>query len=69
MVEIKIRFKSGEIGYFKLENYDIKKLFDRLGDSIRDGAKGVIELIDLADDKRTIVNFDEIASFGYSEVE
>ncbi|MDI9215965.1 hypothetical protein [Clostridium tertium] len=69
MVEIKIRFKSGEIAYFKLENYDIKKLFDRLGDSIKDGAKGVIELIDLVDDKRTIVNFDEIASFGYSEVE
>ena len=65
MNEIKIRFKSGEVAYFKLKNDNIDKLFDRLGDAIRDGARGVIELIDLEDDKRTIVNFSEIASFGY----
>lgn len=67
MNEIKIRFKSGEVAYFKLKDNNVNKLFDRLGDAIRDGARGVIELIDLADGKRTIVNFNEIASFGYDE--
>lgn len=67
MNDIKIRFKSGDVAYFKLENDNIDKLFDRLGDAIRDGARGVIELIDLADDKRTIVNFNEVASFGYDK--
>lgn len=67
MNDIKIRFKSGDVAYFKLKDDNIDKLFDRLGDAIGDGARGVIELIDLADDKRTIVNFNEIASFGYDK--
>lgn len=66
--EIKIRFKSGEIGYFKLEDDDIEKFYDFLGDAIRDGATGVLELIDLVDDKRTIINILDISTFGYSKV-
>lgn len=69
MNEIKIRFKSGQIGYFKYDGKeDIEILFSSLGDAIKDNAYGVLEAIDLADDKKTIINFREIASFGYSKV-
>lgn len=69
MNEIKIRFKSGDVGYFKLEDDRIEVFFDFLGDSIRDGLNGVLELIDLVDDKRTIINVKDITSFGYSKIE
>lgn len=69
MNEIKIRFKSGDIGYFKLEDDEIEDFFDFLGDAIRDRLDGVLELIDLVDDKRTIINVKDITSFGYSKVE
>lgn len=69
MNEIKIRFKSGDVGYFKLEDGKIEDFFDFLGDDIRDGLNGVLELIDLVDDKRTIINVKDITSFGYSKVE
>lgn len=69
MNEIKIRFKSGDVGYFKLEDGKIEDFFDFLGDAIRDGSNGVLELIDLVDDKRTIINVNDITSFGYSKVE
>lgn len=69
MNEIKIRFKSGDIGYFKLEDDEIEDFFDFLGDTIRDRLDGVLELIDLVDDKKTIINVKDITSFGYSKVE
>ena len=69
MSEIKIRFKSGDIGYFKLEEDKIEEFFDFLGDAIRDRLDGVLELIDLVDDKRTIINVKDITSFGYSKIE
>jgi len=72
MYEIKIRFKSGEIGYFKSENNGeqlMLRIFDVLGDSIKDGVKGVIELIELTDKKRTIINISDITSFGYSFID
>jgi hypothetical protein len=69
MSEIKIRFKSGDIGYFKLEEDKIEDFFDFLGDAIRDRLDGVLELIDLVDDKRTIINVKDITSFGYSKIE
>lgn len=72
MYEIKIRFKSGEIGYFKSEDNEeqlMLRIFDVLGDSIRDGVKGVIELIELTDEKRTIINISDITSFGYSFID
>lgn len=40
--------------------------FDFLGNAIREGATGVLELIDLSDDKRTIVNILDISTFGYA---
>lgn len=67
MIEIKIRFKSGEVGYFELED-DVEKTFEYLGNMIVNNYKGVVELIDLADNKRTFVNISDISSFGYSEV-
>ena len=69
MNEIKIRFKSGDVGYFKLEDDRIEAFFDFLEEAIRDGLNGVLELIDLVDDKRTIINIKDITSFGYSKVE
>lgn len=66
--EIKIRFKSGQVGLFKSENSNFKKVYDCLGDAIRDGANGVLELIDLEDNKITIVNIQDISTFGYGEV-
>lgn len=72
MIEIKIRFKSGDVGYFKFLNEvhdaEMEACFDFLGDRFKNQAVGVIELIDLADNKRTYVNMSEIASFGYSNV-
>lgn len=69
MNEIKIRFKSGEIGYFKLIDDDnIEKTFNVLGDAIRDKVAGVFEAIDLADDKITIINILDISTFGYSKI-
>ncbi|OOM17179.1 hypothetical protein CLSAB_18990 [Clostridium saccharobutylicum] len=72
MNEIKIRFSSGEIGYFKLvddTDENMAKTYDFLGDAIRDRSSGVFELIDLADDKKTIINIKDISSIGYSKVE
>lgn len=69
MSEIKIRFKSGDVGYFKLEDDRIEDFFDFLGEAIRDGLNAVVELIDLKDNKRTIINVKDITSFGYSKGE
>ena len=72
MIEIKIRFKNGDIGYFKLKNEiqeaEMEAYFDFLGDRFKNESVGAIELIDLADNKRTYVNIREICSFGYSYV-
>ncbi len=65
--EIKIRFSNGEVGYFKLEGDDIEEFFDYLKKAIRDRVAGVLELIDLSDDKRTIVNILDISTFGYGK--
>lgn len=65
--EIKIRFRNGEVGYFKLEGDDIEEFFDYLKKAIRDRVAGVLELIDLSDDKRTIVNILDISTFGYGK--
>lgn len=68
MVEIKIRFRSGEIGYFKLINDDIKDIFNILRNAIRDSKTGVLEVIDLVDDKKTIINISDVSTFGYKEI-
>lgn len=70
MNEIKIRFKSGEVGYFKLlnEDDDIDLTFNAIGDAIRDNKTGVVELIDLIDGKKTMVNIVDISTFGYNKV-
>ncbi|HCL4479894.1 TPA: hypothetical protein N2D99_001961 [Clostridium botulinum] len=69
MNEIKIRFKSGEVGYFKLLNDEIEKVFETLDDAIRDRRNDTLEAIDLADDKRTLIDISDISTFGYSKVE
>ncbi len=72
MNEIKIRFKNGEIAYFKLVDEEediILKFYEFLGDAIKDGARGVFEAIDLSDDKKTIIDIRDISTFGYSKIE
>lgn len=68
MNEVKIIFKNGLMGHYKYLGDDIEKVFDFLGDAIRDGGKGVMEVVDLSDDKRTIINISDISTFGYSKV-
>ena len=68
MNEINIIFKNGILGYYKFLGDDIEKVFDFLGDAIKDGSKGVLEVVDLIDDKRTIINISDISTFGYSKV-
>lgn len=68
MIEIKIKFKSGTIGYYKLIDDNIENLFNVLGDAIRDNKSGVLEVIDLVDDKRTIVNILDVSTFGYKKI-
>ena len=65
--EIKIRFRNGEVGFFKLESDDIEEFCDALRNVITEGTTGVLELIDLSDDKRTIVNILDISTFGYGK--
>lgn len=72
MIEIKIRFKSGNVGYFKaadeVSESDMKVLFNVLNKCFNGEIVGAIQVIDLADNKRTSINMSEIASFGYSKV-
>lgn len=72
MNEIKIRFKSGDIGYFKLiddtDEY-IQNIYNYITLAIREEMKGTFEVIDLTDDKKTSININEIASIGYSKIE
>lgn len=71
MNEIKIRFKNGDIGYFKLvedNDEDINAAYEFVGNAIKAGARGGFELIDLADDKKTFINIQDITTIGYSKV-
>ena len=67
MIEIKIMFKNGECVYYTTDD-NIELVFELIGDAIRDERKGVINLKEISNDKRTLVNIQEIATFGYSEV-
>lgn len=70
--EIKIRFKNGNTEYFKLvddaDEY-IENIYNFIGNAIRDGLKGVFEVIDLVDYKKTLINIQDITSIGYSKVD
>lgn len=70
MNEIKIRFKNGKIGYFKLVDakIDIETLFDDIGNWIIHGQRRILKLIDLDDNKLTIIDVLDIATFGYSPI-
>lgn len=72
MKEIKIRFKSGNIGYFKLiedSECNIEDILIALKKVIDRTHIGYVTLIDLVDNKETMINLREIASLGYSNIE
>lgn len=72
MKEIKIRFKSGNIGYFKLiedSECNIEDILIALKKVIDRTHTGYVTLIDLVDNKETMINLREIASLGYSNIE
>lgn len=68
MIEIKIIFKNGEIVYYT-SNENIEELFEVIGDGIRDGKRGIITLKEMANDKKTLVDIQDITTFGYSSIE
>jgi len=61
-------FKSGEYIYYTT-NESIGEVFELIGDAIRDKRSGVITLKEISNDKKTLINIQEIATFGYSIVE
>ena len=73
MIEFKIRFKSGDVGYFKptseitIEKAD--EIIKYIGEGIRNEATGILKMLDLTDDKVTVINIKEIATIGYWVVE
>lgn len=71
--EIKIRFKSGEVGYFKfkqeIEENLIGEFLDTIKECIKNKVQGTFDLIDMVDDKLTVINISEIATLGYSKLE
>ena len=72
MVEFKIRFKSGDVGYFKptsaiaIEQAD--ELIECISEGIKNKVTGTFKMLDLTDDKVTVINIREIVTFGYSLV-
>ena len=68
MIEIKILFKNGEYGYYTTSD-NIEVVFELIGDAIRDSQSGVLLLKEISNDKQTLINIQEITTFGYSVVE
>ncbi|WP_133014405.1 hypothetical protein [Clostridium cuniculi] len=71
MIEIKIRFKNGDMGYFKPdegEESNMKAYLSGLQKVMRNEGVGYITLTDLVDNKETIIALQEIVSFGYSNI-
>lgn len=72
MVEFKIRFKSGDVGYFKptsavtIEEAD--EAIKLMSECIKNESIGTFKMLDLTDDKVTVINIREIVTFGYSLV-
>ena len=72
MIEIKIRFKSGNVGYFKLiedPECNIERILKGLRAVMENTHVGSMILTDLEDNKETIINVKEIESFGYKNVD
>jgi len=67
MAEIKIMFKNGECVYYTT-NADIETVSELIRNAIRDGIRGIVNLNELSNDRKTLVNIQEIATFGYSTV-
>ncbi|WP_133017105.1 hypothetical protein [Clostridium cuniculi] len=72
MVEFKIRFKSGDVGYFKptsaITIKQADELIEGISELIKNKATGTFKMLDLTDDKVTVINVREIVTFGYSLV-
>lgn len=73
MIEFKIKFKNGDVGYFKVENLntieEAEELKEFVVQSFKNDATGGFTMIDLSDDKITGINIREIVTLGYSLVD
>jgi hypothetical protein len=67
IIEIKILFKNGVADYYTIDQ-NIERVYETLGDAIRDDHTGVLDLIHIGTNKKTIINIQEIVTFGYSMV-
>ncbi|APC41544.1 hypothetical protein E4V42_13580 [Clostridium estertheticum] len=67
MIEIKILFKNGECAYYTTSK-DIDSIFELIGDAKRDCQSGIIQLEEICSNKQTLIDIQEIATFGYSMV-
>lgn len=69
MIEFKIRFKSGDVGYFKpaseITTEQADRLIEYIGEGIRNEAAGIFKVSDSIDDTATVINIKEIATIGY----
>lgn len=69
MIEFKIRFKSGDVGYFKpaseITTEQADRLIEYIGEGIRNEATGILKMLDWTDDTVTVINIKEIATIGY----
>lgn len=69
MVEIKIRFKSGDTGYFTVEEQNVELIFNGLASGIKNKTSGTLEVMEIGCNKKTIINIQDISSFGFSIIE
>ena len=64
--ETKIYFKSGRVGYYKCQGFSEDDMLLKLSKAIMNGAKGCLVMKDMEDGKKTLINAQEIATFGVS---
>lgn len=73
MIEFKIRFKNGDVGYFRIEGINTMEQANELkkiaAKAFNNEVTGGIEMIDLSDDKITLIDISEIVTLGYSLVD
>ena len=73
MIEFKIRFKNGDMAYFKVKDIntieEAEEIKDWISNAMQNNLIGGFTMIDLIDDKITAINIREIVTFGYSLVD
>ena len=74
MLEIKIVFKSGHVGIYKLTgeeltNKELEEFEEIIINAIKEKATGTFKLKDKESGYKTIINIQEVATFGTRMIE